>query len=283
MVRQAQLKKYALALKNTIYVWGANGQIITRDLVDRLHKAFGNDKYNKKYYDAKLKEGEGKKGADCSGAFAKISGYDTTASGYYSRCVEKGTIDTIPENKVCLVFKNSTKGGINHVGCYTGDGYVSEMASSKKNYQRKKLEGNGWDRWGMPDFISDPDTEFLDEDGSWGCDTTFKSQKVFGTKEDGKISNQKVSAKAFLPKASVKSWEFKKEGYEKGSSFFKALQQFLEVEGIYKGKFHGWCDKTTVVSLQQFLKDAGFFKGKANGYLNKATVKAWQQYINSLL
>ena len=156
-VTQAQLKEHFLNLSDAIYVWGANGEVITKALIEKLYKSYGSLKYNKLYYNGKLKEGEGKIGADCSGSLKPISGYDTTASGYYNKCIKKGDITTIPTNKVCLVFKKGTS-GINHVGCYTGDGYVSEMASSTKNYQRKALKGNGWDLWGMPDFITDPDT-----------------------------------------------------------------------------------------------------------------------------
>lgn len=157
---QAQLKNQFLNYGNlgALYVWGANGQIITKELMDKLYKTYGSSTYNKTYYNNKLAAGEGKPGADCSGAVYPVSGYDTTAAGYYNRCKQKGTISSIPKNKVCLVFKKNSKGSINHVGCYTGDGYVSEMASSAKNYQRKPLEGNGWDLWGMPDFISDTET-----------------------------------------------------------------------------------------------------------------------------
>lgn len=159
-VTQANLKQHFITLGNNgaIYVWGANGQIITADLMDRLYQCFKSSTYNKTYYNNKLKEGKGKPGADCSGAFYPVSGYDTTAQGYYNRCRQKGTIGSIPRNKVCMVFKKNSSGRINHIGLYTADGYVSEMASSKSNYQRKKLDGNGWDYWGMPDFISDPGT-----------------------------------------------------------------------------------------------------------------------------
>lgn len=159
MSTQKQLKDHFLSLKGALYVWGANCQTITKSLMDSLYKTFGNGTYNKAYYDGKLKAGEGKKGADCSGAIFPISGYDATAATYYTRCKKKGDISSIPNNKVCLVFKKNSKGSINHVGCYTGDGYVCEMASSAKNYQRKPLAGNGWDLWGCPDFITDFDVE----------------------------------------------------------------------------------------------------------------------------
>lgn len=157
---QAQLQQHFIVLgnKGAIYVWGANGQIITEDLMDMLYKYFKSTTYNRLYYDNKYKEGKGKPGADCSGALFPVSGYDTTAAGYYNKCKQKGTISSIPKNKVCLVFKKNSKGTINHVGCYMGDGTVAEMASSQANYRRKKLEGNGWDLWGMPDFVSDSGT-----------------------------------------------------------------------------------------------------------------------------
>lgn len=160
-VTQMQLKQHFLNLgsNGALYVWGANGQIITEELMDKLHKSYGTSKYSKQYYANKLKAGKGKIAADCSGALHGVSGYDDTAAGYYNRCVEKGKISSIPQDKVCLVFKQNSSGSITHVGCYTGDGYVSEMASSALNYQRKKLANNGWDLWGMPDFVSDNDSK----------------------------------------------------------------------------------------------------------------------------
>ncbi len=288
-VKQSQLRQHFLDLgkKGALYVWGANGQTITKALMDKLYSTFGSGTYTKAYYNNKLKAGEGKPGADCSGALYPVSGYDTTAAGYYNRCKSKGKIATIPENKVCLVFKRNSKGVINHVGCYTGDGYVSEMASSNLNYQRKKLKGNGWDLWGMPDFISNPNenyVELLEADGEWGKDTTMKSQHVFNTVEDGKISNQLVSCRQYLSMALTSSWEFKKkELCGSGSRLIREIQKFLTKEGYDAGGIDGFCGKKTVTAMQLFLKDLGYYKGSINGILNVATVKGWQQYINSRL
>lgn len=289
MLTQVQLRQHFLDLgkRGALYVWGANCQKITKELMDKLYKTFGNDTYTKAYYNNKLKEGEGKQGADCSGSLYPVSGCDATAEGYYNRCVDKGKIKTIPEDKVCLVFKRNSKGKINHVGCYTGDGYVSEMASSKANYRRKKLDGNGWDLWGMPDFVSNPDEEFvepLEVDGSWGKDTTIKSQHVFGTVEDGKISNQPITCKPYLAVARTASWEFKtRELCKNGSSLIRAIQRFLEKKNLYSGKIDGYCGKNTIKGIQGLLKNQGFYEGSISGILTVATVKAWQQYINSRL
>ena len=111
-VTQAQLKQHFIVLgnKGAIYVWGANGQIITEDLMDMLYKYFKSNTYNRAYYDNKLKEGKGKPGADCSGAIFPVSGYDTTAAGYYNRCVQKGTISSNPAKGIKLIqFDEVTK------------------------------------------------------------------------------------------------------------------------------------------------------------------------------
>ena len=283
MKTQAQVRAYFLSLEDAIYVWGANGQIITKELMDKLHKTYGTSTYNKAYYDGKLKEGQGKIGGDCSGIMYPISGYDTTASGYYNRCNKRGNIASIPEDKVCLVFKKNSSGVINHVGCYTGDGYVSEMASSKANYQRKPLKGNGWDLWGMPDFISDPNTEKCDElevDGDWGKATTTMSQKVLGTTVDGIVSNQPVSCMKYVPNALESSWEFERTNYKAGSELIKAIQELV---GLTGRDVDGHCGYQTVCAIQTFLKNRGFYTGRIDGIMGEKTVKGWQKYINSRL
>lgn len=283
MATQAQLKEHFLNLSNAIYVWGANGQIITKELMDKLHKSYGTSTYNKAYYDNKLKEGQGKVGADCSGAIYPISGYDTTAQGYYNRCVKRGAILSIPRNKVCLVFKKNSSGVINHVGCYTGDGYVSEMASSKANYQRKPLDNNGWDYWGFADFVedyADEPKELLTVDGEWGRNTTRMSQKVLGTVEDGIVSNQPISCAQYVPNALESSWEFEKEGYKAGSALIKAIQELV---GLTGRDVDGHCGYQTVCAIQTFLNANGFNCGSVDGKMGKKTVMAWQNYINSRL
>jgi len=285
MVTQLELKNHFLNLgkQGALYVWGANCQIITEALMDKLFKSFGSSTYDEEYYENKLKFGKGKPGADCSGAFFPVSGYDTTAAGYYNKCKQKGAIGSIPRNKVCMVFKKNSNGKINHIGLYTGDGYVSEMASSTKNYQRKKLDGNGWDLWGMPDFVSNPDFEPLEEDGDWGTGTTKRSQKVYGTTADGNISKQPTSVKKYLPNVSTSSWKFLlKILCKNGSEFIRALQTDLKESGYYTGAIDGFCGRQTVMALQRFLSDRGFYAGSIDGKMGPGTVKGWQKYLNSL-
>ncbi|MBQ8662355.1 MAG: hypothetical protein IJ471_00700 [Eubacterium sp.] len=280
MITQKQLKEHFLGLSGSIYVWGANCETITEAMIKKLYNCFKSSTYNRAYYDGKLAEGEGKIGSDCSGALYPVSGYDTTAAGYYNRCTKKGTIDSIPKDKVCLVFKVNSSGSINHVGCYTGDGYVSELASSKKNYQRKQLAGNGWDKWGLPDFVDyeEEPTAELKVDGEWGKDTTTKSQQVLDTTVDGIVSNQPVSCQKYVPNALESSWEFERTNYKNGSELIRAIQALC---GLTGRDVDGHCGKNTVTAMQKFLNTKGFSCGSIDGIMGSKTVMAWQQYINS--
>lgn len=138
-----------------IYLWGANGETITKELCDRLFRSYGSSTYNKQYYDNKLKEGFGRIGDDCSGAMCPVSGFDTTAQGYYNKCTTKGVISAISKDTACLVFKGTSASTINHIGFYLGNGYVYtvEMKSSKENCVKNKLETGDWKWYGIPNWI----------------------------------------------------------------------------------------------------------------------------------
>lgn len=144
----------------SIYVWGFNdGTLITKETIDKAYRDYHTAKYNRTYYDNKLKEGKGKNGADCSGAHYLLSGYDTTADGYYNRCTKKGKIDTMPKDKLCLLFVYSdTSLRMVHTGAYLPDLGAFHMASSARNAVIENLKNRGWTHWGYADFISDYDT-----------------------------------------------------------------------------------------------------------------------------
>ena len=127
---------------------------------------------------------------------------------------------------------------------------------------------------------SDPEAEELEVDGDWGCDTTTKTQIVFDTVVDGKVSNQKLSIKKYVPGANTSSWEFEESGYENGSLIIKKIQVFLSNNGYYKGKIDGWCGPKTVKAIQMFLKDLGFYTGAIDKKMGPITVMGWQKYIN---
>jgi peptidoglycan hydrolase-like protein with peptidoglycan-binding domain len=136
-----------------IYLWGANSEKITKKLTDKLFSCFGSKDYPREYYDNKLKEGEGRIGADCSGSFYPISGFDATADGYFKRCAVKSNVLGIPKDKICQVFKRNLSGKITHIGLYCGNGYTIEMKSSKDNVHKEKLNPLRWTYYGIPDWV----------------------------------------------------------------------------------------------------------------------------------
>lgn len=136
-----------------------------------------------------------------------------------------------------------------------------------------------------PSKPSKPASNKLKVDGSWGCDTTRASQKVYHTPVDGIVSRQPKCNKKYLPKAYTGSWMFyvKASNYRQGSALIKAIQKDLKSLDYYNGKIDGLCGKQTVIALQKFLRDKGFYKGEIDGYMGPETVRAWQQYLNSRL
>lgn len=120
----------------------------------------------------------------------------------------------------------------------------------------------------------------LKVDGSWGNDTTEKSQKVFKTPQDGVVANQPYSNKKYLINVYAGSWEFKKTGYARGSELIKAIQKFLKERDLYYGDTDGWCGRQTVIAMQKFLRGKGYYDDSVDGSMGPNTVKGWQKYIN---
>lgn len=149
----AEMKNHFQSLidDRAVYVWGGNAEEITPEMIERLYKSYHSSRYNRAYYAGKLIEWRGRIGADCSGAFFPVSGYDTTAHGYYGRCTEKGTIGSLPRSTPCMVFIKQG-GRMVHIGWYDGAGKVYEMRSSKMNARHDALSAR-WTHWGKPDFV----------------------------------------------------------------------------------------------------------------------------------
>lgn len=128
-----------------LYVWGADCEVITSELLDTLKRRFG----TKHYQTVRIENAEGKIGADCSGFLKPLSGHDNTAAGYYKECTKKGDVTKMPKDKMCLVFRTE-EGIIVHVGIYMGDGTTYEMYNG---CEHKEFNEKKWDFYGIPDWI----------------------------------------------------------------------------------------------------------------------------------
>ena len=116
----------------------------------------------------------------------------------------------------------------------------------------------------------------IDEDGEWGCATTYKAQAVFHTPADGEVSDQSSDCRRYLPACLSSSWEFV-YAPDEGSMLIKAIQKKC---GLTGKNVDGVAGHDTVVALQKFLNkelNAGL---DTDGVLGEKTCKAFQRWLN---
>ena len=221
---QKQAKQYYINVKDShcIYVWGMDFcTIITQETIDKAYKDNHTSKYNRKYYDDKLKEGQGKPGSDCSGMHHDLSGYDTNAQGYYNRCTGKGPFSTLPTRSLVLLFKGSSSQNITHTGIYLGNGQCLHLKNSKENCVYEPVDNHNWSAWGYGDFIS------YDEP----LDAKPIITRII------KIGSKGVDVKLLQEQLNNKSYDCGKVDGDFGSKTEKAVKTFqndnnLKVDGI---------------------------------------------------
>lgn len=163
------LAEYAEKQLGNPYWYGTYGQIATKELYE------GKKKQYPQYYTANDFESQfGKRVYDCSGlpegylmsesydsAPKYNKAYDYSANGLRNACKEKGTIDTIPEQKGVLVFY------VGHVGVYVGNGDVIEARGHKYGVVKTKLASRPWKWWGRH-----PDILYLSDEGAEKTEAT---------------------------------------------------------------------------------------------------------------
>lgn len=76
------------------------------------------------------------------------SAQDVSANGMYSKCKEKGKLNTMPEIPGVLVFMDG------HVGVYIGGGYVIEARGFEYGVVKTKLKNRPWVNWGKCPYIT---------------------------------------------------------------------------------------------------------------------------------
>jgi hypothetical protein len=62
---------------------------------------------------------------------------------------ERGTIDKLPKDKVCCVFREDD-GHMGHVGMYQGDGWVIHAKGHDYGVVKTKLSADPWTHYGIP-------------------------------------------------------------------------------------------------------------------------------------
>lgn len=158
-----------------VYLWGANCEVITEELLESLKDICGKKHYEK----VSLDQVEGKIGADCSGLAAPLSGVDYTAAGYYASCEVRGKVSEMPRDRICLLFRREKK-DIVHMAFYTGDEMLYEMWSG---CDHKEFVESEWTEYGIPDWIIQEEKESLSVGNKI---TAKKALKRYNTAWDAK-------------------------------------------------------------------------------------------------
>lgn len=158
------------------------------------------------------------------------------------------TITAIEGNKSDAVGRRTITVGNASIRGYGRPKYKASTSSGSSSSSKKTIKEDGW----------------------WGPDTTKLAQKVFGTEQDGKVSNQYKAYKASNPglQSDTFEWESNPSGY---SPLIKVIQKWCGATQ------DGHIGPSTIKAMQKKLgtPQDGVCSGPSQ------MVKAFQKYLNS--
>lgn len=145
------------------YVWGANGQILTPSTLAQLKKQ------SPEHVDESIvSKWMGRNVYDCASFIThcmKQANIKMTTAGVSSQWkktnwAEKGTIDTLPRDKVCCLYREDPKANpMQHGGVYLGNGYEIDARGSRDGVIKKKVDSYKWSHWGIPKGLEDQNND----------------------------------------------------------------------------------------------------------------------------
>ena len=148
--------KFAKSKLGCGYVWGASGGILTSSRLQSYHRAHPD------HVDVNIcKKWIGKEVFDCAGlvhaAFASVgislAKGATSIWGQKSLFEQTGRINTLPRDKVCILFREEkdNPGRMAHTGIYIKNGQYIHSSGSVK--QESNMAA--WTHWALPKGIND--------------------------------------------------------------------------------------------------------------------------------
>lgn len=155
-----QVVDYCTSKLGCGYIYGTSGQIATAALIDRQKKQYESIDVSV------VSKWIGKQVYDCAG-FTRMAMLNVgikivsgaTSQWNATNWAERGTIDTLPKDKVCLLYRATSPTNMQHTGVYCGDGYVIDARGSRNGVIKSKLESYAWTHWGIPVGLYDGQTE----------------------------------------------------------------------------------------------------------------------------
>ena len=141
------------------YIWGTAGQTCTQALINSKHAQYPD------HVDPNVvKKWLGMQVFDCQGfvqqamkqvGIQMVSG--ATSQWNKTNFEVKGTIDTLPADKVCCLYrKDASTGKMGHTGLYLGNGEFIHAAGSSTGVVKSTIKAYGrWTHWGIPAGLYD--------------------------------------------------------------------------------------------------------------------------------
>lgn len=147
------VKLWALSKKGCGYIWGATGQTLTEKSLQQLMA-----RYPSHINEQVARRWLGKQVFDCA-SFVRLAMSQvgikmvSGASSQWKSDIweEKGTIDTLPRDKVCCLYRASANANpMQHTGVYLGDGYEIDARGTKSGVVYGKISAYPWTHWAIP-------------------------------------------------------------------------------------------------------------------------------------
>ena len=193
-----KVKQWCLSKKGCGYVWGATGQKLTESALDALykrHSAHINKELVWRLWQNKIVY-------DCAGfvqAAMKQIGFNIAAGATSAwdngKFAQKGTIDTLPKDKVCILYRRNEKKAtvMQHTGIYFGDGtFMDARGSASGVIGPNKLSSYPWTHWAIPPQLVNVDPTSTPEPKEPEVIKVAYQAKVVAT--SGKTVNMRKSA-----------------------------------------------------------------------------------------
>lgn len=158
------VRQYALSKVGCGYIYGTSGQVLTQSLLTEKIK-----QYPKFVTQAAGEKWLGKEVFDCAGFvrmclkqvdISMVSG--ATSQWKKTNWAQKGTIDTLPKDKVCCLYRQDDSSTMGHTGMYLGDGTIVHASSINVGVVKTTLDkSKTWTHWGIPVGLYDNNIEVI--------------------------------------------------------------------------------------------------------------------------
>lgn len=178
-----------------------------------------------------------------SGGSSESSGNNTSGEEIYKPGVYKVN-DTELNIRIAPNAESKIVGVIRDQGSYT-------ITKIQNGSWGKLLSGAGWINchtkyctYGGTASVQKPAAKAISVDGVWGSELTRRLQEIFGTPQDGRISNQPTSNRECCVGITVAEWSTKLSG---GSALIRKLQEWAGTTA------DGYIGPQTISALQRKL------------------------------